>query len=182
MSRVGSKPIQITPGVNASISGDVISVTGPKGQLSVAIPRVIEIKIDGQNIVLTPINKSKDVSSIHGLTRTLVYNAVYGVSNLWTKGLELVGVGFRGTDLVLNVGFSHPVVISAPANITFSANEGKINVSGIDRQLVGEMAAIIRRVKPPEPYKGKGIRYQGEKVRKKAGKAAKALGGVAGAK
>jgi large subunit ribosomal protein L6 len=147
-------------------------VKGPKGDLSVPLPDGIGLKQEGGNIILGAQDGSS--AALHGLARATIANAVSGVSIGWSKSLELVGVGFRanlvGANLQLSVGFSHPVVITPPPGITFAVVEGKIVVSGVDRHLVGQTAANIRAVKKPEPYKGKGIRYEGEQVRRKAGK------------
>ncbi len=186
MSRIGKKPVKIPAGVTVQISGQQLIATGPKGTLEVAFRPEVKISADGQNVAIERASETPKAKAMHGLSRTLVENAVLGVSQGWNKGLELVGVGYRaeasGTNLILNVGFSHPVKFPAPNGITFEVSDNtKINVKGIDKQLVGETAAQIRRVREPEPYKGKGIRYVGEVVRKKAGKAAKAAG-AAGAK
>lgn len=181
MSRIGNKPISIPQGVTVSIDGSKVVVSGPKGQLTTDFRPEVKIVSADNKITVERVKETPKAKSLHGLSRTLIENMILGVTQGWNKGLELVGVGYRtaveGTDLVLNVGFSHQVKFPAPAGITFTVSENsKINVSGIDKQLVGETAAQIRRVKPPEPYKGKGIRYIGELVRKKAGKAVKAAG------
>lgn len=185
MSRIGNKPITIEPGVTVTASEAGYTVVGPKGQLMVNAINGIKVEING-NVIEIKTSNNDGTSNLIGLGRTLISNAIIGVSRGWTKSLELVGVGFRaanqGNDLVLNVGFSHPVTIPAPKGITFTIVENKITVSGVDRYVVGEVAASVKRVKPPEPYKGKGIRYEGEVIRKKLGKAAKAVGGAAGAK
>ncbi len=186
MSRIGKKPVKIPEGVTVKMDGNVLSATGPKGSLNLEIRPEVKVTVEDKNLLIERVSETAKAKSLHGLTRTLVENTVMGVSQGWNKGLELVGVGYRaevsGTTLVLNVGFSHPVKYPAPNGITFEVSENtKINVKGIDKQAVGETAAQIRRVRPPEPYKGKGIRYVGEVVRKKAGKAAKAAG-AAGAK
>ncbi|MDO8515333.1 MAG: 50S ribosomal protein L6 [bacterium] len=185
MSRIGKKPVKIPEGVTVKIDGNIVSATGPKGTLVQDFRPEISVKQDNNNINVDRVSETAKAKSLHGLTRTLVENLLFGVSKGWNKGLEIVGVGYRaeinGTTLVLNVGFSHQVKFPAPEGITFEVKQNIINVTGIDKQKVGETAAQIRRIKPPEPYKGKGIRYVGEIVRKKAGKAAKAAGG-AGAK
>ncbi len=177
MSRIGKQPIILPPGITLKIEGSRVMVSGPKGELTVVAPQGIEVKTEDNQIkCLAP----KEKSNLWGLTRTLVANAVAGVSNGWNKSLELVGVGYRasveGDELVLTVGFSHQVRFKAPAGISFSVLENKITVSGADKQVVGEVAAQIRRIRPPEPYKGKGIRYAGEFIKRKVGKAAKAIG------
>lgn len=178
MSRIGKKPIIIPADINITIDNGIARVSGPKGQLDVIIPEYIKIvKTDN---LLNVIASNSKVSNLLGLTRSLIQNAVTGVKDGWSKTLEMVGVGFRaqseGNKLVLNVGFSHPVNINAANGISFQVKENKITVLGIDKYLVGETAALIRRAKPPEPYKGKGIRYEGEFIRKKLGKAAKTVG------
>jgi large subunit ribosomal protein L6 len=179
MSRIGNNPIQIPSGVDVTIAGDKVTVKGSKGVLeAVVLPQVTVVQDAGQ---VTVSRKSEDPlsRSLHGLTRSLINNMVIGVTNGWTKNLELVGVGYRaqggGEVLTLNVGYSHPVSVKAPSGVTFVvADNTKISVSGIDKQLVGQVAANIRAVRPPEVYKGKGVRYSGEYVRRKAGKAGKA--------
>lgn len=186
MSRIGKKPVKVPEGVTITISGQTVSAVGPKGNLNLKVRPEIKITTNNSHVLVERVAETPKAKALHGLTRTLVENLIMGVDKGWNKGLELVGVGYKaaleGTTLVLNVGFSHQVKFPAPEGITFEVLENtKINVRGIDKQLVGETAAQIRRIKPPEPYKGKGIRYIGEAVRKKAGKAAKATLGGAGA-
>lgn len=186
MSRIGKKPVKISEGVNIQIDGSKVTVTGPKGTLSANFRPEVIVKIEGSNALVERVAETPKAKALHGLTRTLLENMVLGVTSGWNKGLELIGVGYRAAleqnTLVLNVGFSHQVKFPAPEGITFEVSDNtKINIKGIDKQLVGETAAQIRKIRPPEPYKGKGIRYIGEVVRKKAGKAAKAVG-AAGAK
>lgn len=180
MSRIGKKPVKIPSEVTVKIDGQVVTVTGPKGTLTQTFRPEIALRADRGNILVERVAATPKAKALHGLTRTLVENMVFGVDKGWNKGLEIVGVGYRGTvegsDLVLNLGFSHQVKFPAPAGIAFEVKQNIINVSGIDKQLVGETAAQIRRLRPPEPYKGKGIRYVGEVIRKKPGKAAKAVG------
>ncbi len=181
MSRIGKKPVKIPSGVTVKTEDHKLLANGPKGELSLNIQPEIKVTVNGPEILVDRVAETPKAKSLHGLVRTLIENMLMGVSTGWNKGLELVGVGYRaevsGQNLVLNVGFSHQVKFPAPAGITFEvADNTKINVKGIDKQLVGETAAQIRRVRPPEPYKGKGIRYIGEVVRRKAGKAAKAAG------
>ena len=177
MSRIGKQPIPIPDGVNVAIDPGRVTVNGPLGELTQNVPARISIeKEDGQLVVKRPTERGDD-RALHGLTRSLVANMVEGVTNGFEKRLEIQGVGYRaslrGTALELNVGYSHPVVIDAPAGITFEVPvQTEILVKGIDKQQVGEIAAEIRDVRPPEPYKGKGIRYQGEYVRRKVGKRA----------
>lgn len=185
MSRIGKKPVKIPEGVTVTVSEQTVSAVGPKGNLNIKVRPEIEIKISNNKILVERVAETPKAKALHGLTRTLVENLVMGVDKGWNKGLELVGVGYRasleGTTLILNVGFSHQVKFPAPEGITFEILENnRLNVRGIDKQLVGETASQIRRIRPPEPYKGKGIRYIGEVVRKKAGKAAKAAAGAGG--
>ena len=177
MSRIGKQPIEIPDGVNVAVDPGRVTVNGPLGELTQNVPvRMLIEKEDGQLVVKRTTERGDD-RALHGLTRSLVANMVEGVTNGFEKRLEIQGVGYRaslrGTDLELNVGYSHPVVIDAPAGITFEVpTQTEILVKGIDKQQVGEIAAEIRDVRPPEPYKGKGIRYQGEYVRRKVGKRA----------
>lgn len=185
MSRIGNAPILIPAGVTVEKTVDHLVVNGAKGKLETAIDPRMEVEIKDGQIVVTRKNEEKATKAMHGLTRALISNMIVGVEKGWSKNLELVGVGFRaqssGNGLTLNVGFSHSVEVEAPEGISFEVKENtKITVSGIDKQLVGQIAAKIRDIKPPEPYKGKGIRYEGEYVRRKAGKAGK-VGAAAGA-
>lgn len=184
MSRIGNTPILIPLGVRFEKDGPKISVTGPKGTLSMDINPGISVEIEDSRVVIKRKNDLKEVRSLHGLVRNLLANMVIGVTNMWSKNLELVGVGFRaqlsGNKLILNVGYSHQVEITAPEGITFEVVDNtKIKVSGIDKQLVGQIAADLKKVRVPDVYKGKGIRYEGEYIKKKIGKSAKV--GVAGA-
>lgn len=183
MSRVGKKPIIIETGATVTTKNNDVVVAGAKGQLTVKLPEQFQIKVAEGTIEIKPKNAGQD-ANLTGLFTSLIKNAMIGVTRGWNKQLELVGVGFRaqtsGSELILNVGFSHPVKITAPPGISFAVAESKITVSGADKYLVGEISADIKRVKPPEPYKGKGIRYLGEVIRKKLGKAAKAVGGAGG--
>lgn len=184
MSRIGKKPITFESDVSVTVQKDGVLVAGPKGQLLVVLVPGVTVAVVGKTVEVKQKGDSKD-SSLVGLCRSLIQNAVVGVTKGWSKTLELVGVGFRaqleGTALVLHVGFSHPVKIEAPDGISFAITENKITVTGADKYLVGDIAASVKRVKKPEPYKGKGIRYLGEVIRKKLGKAAKTVG-AAGAK
>ena len=180
MSRIGRKPIEIPSGVSVDVGrANHVVVKGPKGQLSLDAAPSLIIAVDGSTVVVDRPNDDRHNRSLHGLTRTLINNMVVGVSQGYRKNLEISGVGYRaqmdGKNLVLNVGYSHPVRMTAPDGVAY-AMEGqtKVSVEGIDKQMVGEEAARIRKVRPPEPYKGKGIRYEGEVVRRKAGKAGKA--------
>jgi large subunit ribosomal protein L6 len=177
MSRIGKSPIEIPPGVSISVSPGRVMVNGPLGELSQQVPSRMQIEQeDGQILVKRPTERNED-RALHGLTRTLVANMVEGVTKGFEKRLEIQGVGYRaslrGTALELAVGFSHPVVIEPRAGITFEVPAPtQILVKGIDKQQVGQTAAEVRKVRPPEPYKGKGIRYEGEYVRRKVGKRA----------
>jgi large subunit ribosomal protein L6 len=177
MSRIGKQPIEIPDGVNVAVDPGRVTVNGPLGELTQNLPARIKIeKQDGQLVVTRPTERGDD-RALHGLTRSLVANMVEGVTSGFEKRLEIQGVGYRaslrGAALELNVGFSHPVVIDAPGGITFEVpTQNEIIIKGIDKQQVGEIAAEVRDVRPPEPYKGKGIRYQGEYVRRKVGKRA----------
>lgn len=184
MSRIGNTPVIKIANVTVSVKPDVVSVVGPKGQLAISVPSGLTIEESQSEILVKRSENSKYMKSLHGALSANLKNAIVGVSTGWTKTLELNGVGYRaaleGLHLVLTVGFSHPVKIAPPAGITFQIADGKIIVSGIDKYAVGQISATIRNVKPPEPYKGKGIRYSGEYIRKKAGKSAKAVGGAGG--
>ena len=179
MSRIGKLPVAIPEKVTVEVADSVVRVKGPKGELSQHVLPVVTVKVDGSNVVVERKGDTKPHRSAHGLTRTLVANMVEGVSKGFRKSLEIQGVGYRaskaGNNLNLALGYSHPVSYEPPEGIAF-ALEGttKIHVDGIDKQRVGQVAAEIRDLRPPEPYKGKGIRYEGEVVRKKLGKAGKA--------
>ena len=178
MSRIGKNPITIPAGVDVKLDGNVITVKGAKGTLTQKIRQEITVKIEGNEIVVTRINDEKTARSLHGLTRTLIANMVEGVLNGFTKTLEVNGIGYRaqkqGSNLVMNLGFSHQVIIPEIEGISIDVpNPNLVVVSGPDKQVVGQFAAEIREKRPPEPYKGKGIRYQGEYVRRKEGKAGK---------
>ncbi len=179
MSRVGRLPIEIPSNVEVTLNGSTIKVKGPKGELSHTFPAEISFEKDGASLLIKRANDDKFSRSIHGTARAVVNNMVHGTSEGFSKILEVQGVGYRaelkGSNLILHVGYSNPVEMTPPAGITYAMGEGgTIVISGFDKVLVGESAARIRKVRPPEPYKGKGIRYQGEFVRLKAGKAAKA--------
>lgn len=180
MSKIGRIPVIIEEGVSVEISGQNVKVTGPKGTLSFSAPDGITVSQENGEVIVTTPKENQDVSALYGLARAIIANMVKGVYKGFEKKLELSGVGYRasvnGKDLILSVGFSHPVKISAPDGIQFSVSENVITISGIDKGLVGEWAAKIRSIKEPEPYKGKGILYKGERIRRKAGKAAKAVG------
>jgi large subunit ribosomal protein L6 len=181
MSRIGRLPIAVPAGVDVSIDGRNVTVKGPKGTLSRELHPEIAVARDGESIVVTRPSEAKTHKQLHGLTRTLVNNMVVGVTDGYRKPLEITGVGYRaalvGRKLQLNLGYSHPIEIDPPAGISFEVeNPTKLAVVGIDKELVGEIAARVRATRKPEPYKGKGVRYAGEKIRRKAGKAGK-IGG-----
>jgi large subunit ribosomal protein L6 len=176
MSRIGNAPIEIPSGVETSVDGSTVTVKGPKGTLTRVVSPRVSVSVDDGVITVARGDEERESRAMHGLTRSLIANMVTGVSAGYSKELKAVGVGYRaalkGTTLELQVGFSHPVTIEAPEGIMFEVPEPtKIIVSGIDKQLVGQVAANVRAVRPPEPYKGKGIRYVDEHVRRKAGKA-----------
>ncbi|MDQ6915605.1 MAG: 50S ribosomal protein L6 [Actinomycetota bacterium] len=177
MSRIGKQPIPVPSGVTVAIEPDRVRVNGPKGELSERIPRDISVEQDGEQLVVKRPTDRGEHRALHGLTRSLVANMVTGVTDGYEKALEIQGVGYRaqkrGEDLELALGFSHPVSVKAPAGIEFDVPAPtRIVVRGISKQLVGEVAANIRKQRPPEPYKGKGIRYEGEYVARKVGKRA----------
>ncbi len=176
MSRIGKSPVEVPGGVQVEISGRSVKVTGPQGELIVPIGRGVSVSQEDGSIVLERASESPEHKAMHGLTRSLVYNAVTGVTNGFTKTLQIAGVGYRaalqGQNVGLQVGYSHPVSIPPPGGISFEVpNATTIVVRGIDKQQVGQTAADIRKVRPPEPYKGKGIRYSDEQIRRKVGKA-----------
>ena len=179
MSRIGRLPIPVPTGVDVTIDGRDVTVKGPKGTLSHRVAEPIDIvKDDDGTLKVSRPDDERQNRALHGLSRTLVANMVIGVTDGYTKTLEIVGTGYRvvakGSDLEFALGFSHPVVISAPDGITFNVEAPtRFTVSGVDKQKVGEVAAKIRKLRKPDPYKGKGVRYQGEQIRRKAGKAGK---------
>jgi large subunit ribosomal protein L6 len=179
MSRIGKLPVAVPSGVNIEVQESLVKVKGPKGELEQHILEHVTVKLDGMQLFVERKSDGKDGRSAHGLTRTLISNMVEGVTKGFRKSLELQGVGYRvakaGSNLNLTLGYSHPVTYEPPAGISFAVEgTNKIHVEGIDKQKVGQVAAEIRDLRPPEPYKGKGIRYDGEVVRKKMGKAGKA--------
>ncbi|PCI24093.1 50S ribosomal protein L6 [Candidatus Peregrinibacteria bacterium] len=180
MSRIGNNPIDLQPGVTVEIKGSLVTVKGSRGELSYDVPSLITVKQEESTIVVTRANDEKEAKSLHGLVRMLVNNMIVGVSKGYEKRLEIHGVGYRavvdGNLLKLTLGFSHPVEMDIPSDLKVSMDEKEKNeiiVEGIDKQRVGQFSADIRDWRKPEPYKGKGIRYKGEYVRRKAGKAAK---------
>jgi large subunit ribosomal protein L6 len=179
MSRIGRLPIPVPAGVDVAIDGQTVNVKGPKGSLShsVATPISVQREEDGTLLVQRP-NDERQNRALHGLSRTLIANMITGVTEGYTKTLEIVGVGYRvqarGSDLEFALGFSHPVPVKAPDGITFAVESPtRLRVTGIDKQLVGEVSAKIRKIRKPDPYKGKGVRYQGEVVKRKVGKTGK---------
>ncbi|WP_436524000.1 50S ribosomal protein L6 [Actinoplanes sp. HUAS TT8] len=178
MSRIGRKSIPVPAGVDVTITGQTVKVKGPKGELSHIVAEPITVAREGAELVVNRPNDERKAKELHGLSRTLVANMIVGVTEGYKKTLEINGTGYRvtakGKDLEFALGFSHPVNIVPPAGITFSVEKPtQFTVAGIDKQLVGEVAANIRKIRPPEPYKGKGVKYQGEVIRRKAGKAGK---------
>ncbi len=178
MSRIGKKPILIPENVEVEINDTLVRVKGPKGQLSRVIPSGIKVKRENNEIIVARTSESKLCKSLHGLVRTLLFNMVKGVTEGYEKVLEMVGIGYRavkkGNDLEIFVGYSHPVLIKKPEGIDLEVpSPNTIIVRGIDKEEVGRISAAIRAVRKPEPYKGKGIKYQGELIRRKAGKASK---------
>lgn len=179
MSRIGKAPVPVPSGVNIALDGRSVTVTGPRGTLSHEVAGEITVRQEGEVLLVERPDDERRNRALHGLTRTLVNNMVLGVTTGFNKDLEIVGVGYRAlpkgpTTLELALGFSHPVTVEAPAGVTFEIpGPTRITVRGSDKQVVGEVAAKIRKLRPPEPYKGKGVRYAGEVVRRKAGKAAK---------
>ncbi len=180
MSKIGKKPITVAPGTNVTITDGVVTVAGPKATMSYALPYGIGATFADGMLTVSQTEKAEN-TAMFGLARSLLANLVTGTTTGFEKKLELVGVGYRaqatGADLTLSVGFSHPVKMKAPTGVTFSVVENVITVAGSDKMIIGDIAAKIRSVRPPEPYKGKGIKYVGEKIRRKVGKAAKAVGG-----
>ncbi|MFZ4066457.1 MAG: 50S ribosomal protein L6 [Phenylobacterium sp.] len=175
MSRIGKKAVPTPAGVTVTIEGQTLTVKGPKGQLSWTLPEEVELRHEGAELLVSKRVETTRAQAMWGLSRTLVSNMVVGVSAGYEEALELVGVGYRaqlkGDDLSLQLGFSHEVNLPPPEGISFAVpKQTEIRISGIDKQAVGEIAARIRRIRPPEPYKGKGVRYLGEKVRRKEGK------------
>jgi len=179
MSRIGRMPIAVPAGVDVKIDGQKVEVKGPKGTLSRAIAEPITIRQEADQLLVERPDDERRSKSLHGLTRTLVANMVAGVKDGYERKLEIVGVGYRvvlksPTQLEFALGFSHPVVVDAPAGVTYNVETPtRFSISGIDKEIVGENAANIRKIRPPEPYKGKGVRYAGEHVRRKVGKAGK---------
>jgi large subunit ribosomal protein L6 len=178
MSRIGRLPIDVPAGVDVKIDGSTVVVTGPKGELTLSVASPIEVKLEDGQVLVTRPDDERASRSLHGLTRTLISNQIIGVTVGYSKGLEVVGTGYRvaakGESLEFALGYSHSITVDPPAGISFSLEGNtKVTVNGIDKQAVGEVAANIRKLRKPEPYKGKGVRYAGEVVRRKAGKSGK---------
>jgi large subunit ribosomal protein L6 len=175
MSRIGKKPVSIPPGVTVDVSDHSVRVKGPKGVLEKKFPPAIQIALEKGAVVVNRPNDDKESKALHGLTRALIANMVKGVTEGFSKTLELSGVGYKaqvqGNKLILNVGYTHPVIFETPAGISVSTDGVKITVSGIDKEAVGAFAAQIRATRNPDPYKAKGVKYEGEVIRRKAGKA-----------
>jgi large subunit ribosomal protein L6 len=185
MSKIAKIPVQIKEGVQVTLENNEVKVTGSKGNLVFGVPLGVSVKIEEGNVLVSQTVQDDKAKALSGLVRAYIANMVKGVSEGFSKKLEMTGVGYRaqaaGSTLTLSVGYSHPVIIKADPTITFGVEENIVIVSGADKALVGNVAAQVRAVRPPEPYKGKGIKYQGERIRRKVGKAAKAVG-AAGAK
>lgn len=178
MSRIGRLPIPVPSGVKVDLSGQHVTVTGPKGTLELDAPEPITVEVADDTITVSRPNDERRSKQLHGLTRSLINNMVVGVTDGFTKTLEISGTGYRvlakGTNLEFSLGYSHPVVVEPPAGISFNVESAtRLQVQGIDKQLVGETAANIRKLRKPDPYKAKGVRYEGEIIRRKAGKAGK---------
>lgn len=178
MSRIGKLPIDIPAGVTVSVNGQEVSVKGPKGELSLTVAKPISVSVEGEQVLVSRPDDERESRSLHGLTRSLINNNVIGVTQGYQKSLEVVGTGYRvtskGQGVEFALGYSHPITVEPPAGITFQVEgNNKLHVNGIDKQAVGEVAANIRKLRKPEPYKGKGVRYAGEVIRRKAGKAGK---------
>ena len=179
MSRIGKMPVSLPKGVQVDIHGNTVEVKGPKGEMSRTFPAAIGVEMKDEQVVVTRPSDARAIRALHGTTRALIRNMVAGVSDGFSKILQIEGVGYRaemkGRQLVMALGYSHPVEVDPPAGISFAVDEKArtITISGMDKELVGQVAADVRRWRPPEPYKGKGLRYLGEKVRRKAGKAGK---------
>ena len=178
MSRIGRLPIPVPAGVEVKIDGNNVEVKGPKGSLSLAVAAPITVAVEDGNVIVTRPDDERTSRSLHGLTRTLISNNIVGVTQGFTKGIEIVGTGYRvtakGSAVEFALGYSHPILVEPPVGITFTVDGNtKLTVSGIDKQAVGEVAANLRKLRKPEPYKGKGVRYAGEVVRRKAGKSGK---------
>ena len=176
MSRIGKKPVEIPAGVKVSVSGETVAVEGKGGKLSIALPPHVAVEVKDNQVLVSQIDEAREAGAMHGLARSLIHNMIVGVSEGFKKELAIIGVGYKatlaGNKLTLNLGYSHPIVYQLPAGIklTVIQDSNKMIIEGCDKQLVGETAAQIRRFRPPEPYKGKGIRYVDERIVLKEGK------------
>jgi large subunit ribosomal protein L6 len=182
MSRIGKKPISLPSGVSAQVLGEQIKIKGPKGELSLSVHPHVKVESQDQQLVVSVNNENlKQQRALWGLFRSLIYNMVNGVSNGYSRILEINGVGYKaavsGKKLVLNLGYSHPIELTVPNGLEVKVEKNQVTISGVDKQQVGQFAAVIRSQRPPEPYKGKGIKYSDETIRRKAGKVVKAVGG-----
>jgi len=178
MSRIGRLPIPIPTGVDVTVDGSAVTVKGPKGELNLTVKEPITVALEDGQLLVTRPDDERSSRSLHGLTRTLIANQITGVTTGYSKGLEIVGTGYRvqakGSNIEFALGYSHPITVEPPAGISFAVEgNNRLTVHGIDKQAVGEVAANIRKLRKPEPYKGKGVRYAGEVVRRKAGKSGK---------
>lgn len=178
MSRIGKLPIDIPAGVTVTVDGSVVTVKGAQGELSHTVPAPITAVVEGSQLLVSRPDDQRTSKALHGLTRTLLHNNIIGVSTGFSKALEIVGTGYRavakGQGIEFSLGYSHTITVEPPAGISFAVESAnKVVVKGADKQAVGEVAAKLRKLRPPEPYKGKGIRYEGEHIRRKAGKAGK---------
>ena len=178
MSRIGKMPVAIPAGVEVTVAdGNLVTVKGPKGTLTMSVASPITAKVDGSTVVVSRPDDERESRSLHGLTRTLIANMVEGVTNGYSKVLEIQGTGYRvnqqGAGLEFQLGFSHPVNVEPPEGITFKVEGNRVTVEGISKEQVGEVASNLRKIRPPEPYKGKGVHYLGENIRRKVGKAGK---------
>jgi len=184
MSKIGRKAIQIPQGVAVTLDSSLVRISGPKGSTQIELPAQIKARLVGGSVLIERESEDKKAKALQGLVRQNILNAMIGQKEGWQKTLEIFGTGYRaqlaGNKLVLSIGFSHPVEIEPPSGISFSVNQNKITVSGTDKQLVGQIAQKIKKIRPPDVYKGKGIRYEGEILRKKPGKAAKVGGAATG--
>lgn len=175
MSRIGKKPVEIPKGVSVNIADRDVTVKGPKGELARPLPPLVDASVESNEVIVTRRNESRKARAMHGLGRSLIQNMVTGVSQGFTRVLEVNGVGYRaevkGRSLMLALGYSHPIEVLLPDKIEAKVEKNQIHLSGIDKEVVGELAAVIRRQRPPEPYKGKGIKYSDEEIRRKVGKA-----------
>lgn len=175
MSRIGKKPVEVPAGVTVTITSAEVKVKGPKGELHRSIPPMVAVKSEGNKITVTTTSDDRRSGAMHGLARSLIQNMVTGVSKGFTRILEINGVGYkadvRGTSLFMTLGYSHPLEIVLPKGVTAKVEKNKIELSGIDREVLGQLAAVVREQRPPEPYKGKGVKYDNETIRRKVGKA-----------